>query len=220
MRYFGARRNHPQYSLQHPFSGCRGLTMIEMLVGLFILGILMTGFHQVIANALSAFDAGRRKQDLLSQAHYAMDRMTLFAGSTDEIKDPSAGQQKQWLVLSERALDTYNSSDHSYTAEGDGFLDSDNDGDGLVNEDASDPREYIRFDLDKTIEGNWKLTEKRPDYRTPDTGDILQPQVLCQNVAEFQAIGLSDSLVELRLTLNDGQSAVSLKTRVKSMYIE
>ena len=193
--------------------------MIEVLVSLMILSIIMIGLHQVLGTALSAHEETTNKLALLAQARHAMARMVMFVQETDEINDPGVGQQKQWLVVSERLLDMYNNADHTYTASGDGYLDEDNDADSLVNEDATDPKEYIRFDLDKSDGDNWKLMEEMPDYSTGTIDDKTPESVLCEHVTDFQASAPVDGLVEIELTLNDGKNEVSLKTRIKSMYV-
>ncbi len=201
------------------FNNNAGLTLIEVLVSLMILGIIMVGLHQVLGTALSAYDQTTSEQELLAQARYAMARMVMFVQKTDEISQPPVGQQKQWLVVSERLLDMYNNADHTYIASGDGYLDADNDADSLVNEDATDPKEYIRFDLDKSDGDNWKLMEEMPDYSTGTIDDKAPENVLCEHVTDFQASTPAEGLVEIQLTLNDGKNEVSLKTRVKSMYV-
>ena len=194
--------------------------MVEVLVSLMILSIIMIGLHQVLGTALSAYDQTTSEQELLAQARYAMARMVMFVQSTDEIDDPAVGQQKAWLVVSERLLDMYDNADHTYIASGDGYLDADNDADNIVNEDATDPKEYIRFDLDKNDADNWKLMEEMPDYSTGTIDDKTPESVLCEHVTDFQASAPVDGLVEIQLTLNDGKNEVSLKTRVKSMYVQ
>ena len=75
------------------FNNNAGLTMIEVLVSLMILGIIMIGLHQVLGTALSAYDQTTSKQELLAQARYAMARLVMFVQETDEIDDPTVGQQ-------------------------------------------------------------------------------------------------------------------------------
>jgi len=206
-----------QYSI---FNSITGLTMIEVLVSLMVLSIIMIGLHQVLGTALSAHEETTNKLALLAQARHAMARMAMFVQETDEVDDPAVGQQKAWVVVSERLLDMYNNATHIYAASGDGFLDADNDADGIVNEDATDLKEYIRFDLNNDDATNHKLMEEMPDYGTAAINDKAPESVLCEHVTAFQAVGLAVGLVEINLTLNDGKNEVSLKTRVQSRYVE
>ena len=202
------------------FSSITGLTMIEVLVSLMVLSIIMIGLHQVLGTALSAHEETTNKLALLAQARHAVARMAMFVQETDEINAPAVGQQRAFLVVSERLLDMYNNATHAYTASGDGFLDADNDADGIVNEDATDPKEYIRFGLNKADDANWKLMEEMPNYGTAAIGDKAPESVLCEHVTYFQASTLAAGLVQINLTLNDGKNEVSLKTRAQSRYVE
>ncbi|MBW2150574.1 MAG: prepilin-type N-terminal cleavage/methylation domain-containing protein [Deltaproteobacteria bacterium] len=193
-----------------------GLTLFEVIFSIAILGIMMIGLQQALGTALSAYGQTKNNQELLAQARYTMERIAMFVQETDEVQVPSPDK----LKVSERILDIYNNSDHSYVAEGDGYLDADNDGDGLVNEDASDPIEFITFSLKTSDPSNWKIEEKRPDYSTPETDDTLEKEVICEHVTDFTCTLLSSNLVEIKLALNDGINEVSLKTRVKAMYIQ
>ncbi|MBW1995530.1 MAG: hypothetical protein JRI77_13950, partial [Deltaproteobacteria bacterium] len=78
----------------------------------------------------------------------------------------------------------------------------------------------ITFSLKTSDPSNWKIEEKRPDYSTPETDDTLEKEVICEHVTDFTCTLLSSNLVEIKLALNDGINEVSLKTRVKAMYIQ
>ena len=193
-----------------------GFTLVELLITVAILGIIMVGLHQVLWTAISAYESTKEKQDLLAQARFAMDRMAMFVQETDEINIPFPDEIK----VSERLLDTYDNSDQTYMPGGDGYLDADNDADGLVNEGAGDSREYIDFKLNKDDPSNWKLVEEMPDYSTGAPDDTTAEQVLCEHVTDFTLTLLASNLVEIQLTLNNGKSEMSLKTRVRAMYVE
>ncbi|MCK4389749.1 MAG: prepilin-type N-terminal cleavage/methylation domain-containing protein [Desulfobacterales bacterium] len=209
-----------KFNNAHKLKTNSGLTLLELLITTAILGIIMIGLHQVMGTALSAYDSTKEKQDLLAQARFAMERMVMFVQETDYILKPDDVYQ-EILKASERALDTYNNGDHSYNIDGDGTLDADNDSDGLVNDDETDdPKDMITFDLDKTDPGNWKLQEQMPDYSTPALDDFMANNVICEHVTAFKCSRLSFNLVEIELTLNNGNSEVSLKTRVKARLIE
>jgi prepilin-type N-terminal cleavage/methylation domain-containing protein len=192
-----------------------GFTLLELLISIAILSIIMIGLHQVIGTALSAHRQTTEKNELLAQARYAVERMVMFVQETDQIEVPSVDR----LVVSERLLDTYRNDTQFYQAEGDGYLDADNDQDGLVNEGVGDPPDPITFDLDKTDGNNWKLMEEMPDYGTSDLEDLREKKVLCEHVTIFQCTLLAPNLVEILLTLNDGEREVSLKTRARGFYV-
>jgi prepilin-type N-terminal cleavage/methylation domain-containing protein len=136
-----------------------GFTLIELLISIAILSVIMIGLHQVMGSALSAHRQTIEKNELLTQARYAMERMVMFVQETDQIDVVSVDK----LVVNERLIDTYNNENHSYNPEGDTYLDADNDRNGLVNEGTiEDPPDKITFDLDKTDSNNWKLMEEMP----------------------------------------------------------
>ncbi len=178
----------------------------------------MLGLYQAMGTALSAHDQTAAKGELLARARYAMERMVMFVQETDQISVPSSDR----LEVSERVLDTYDNLNQSYEVGGDGYLDADNDRDGVVNEGGpDDPPDPIIFDLDKTDNNNWKLQEQMMDYSTsPPLDDFLAKKVLCEHVTDFQINLLATNLVEIQLTLEDGTTVVSLKTRVQAMYVD
>ena len=193
-----------------------GFTLLELLISIAILSIIMIGLHQVMGNALSAQRQTTEKTELLAQARFAMERMVLFVEETDQIDVPSVDK----LVVNERLLDTYDNNLHTYLFEGDGYLDADNNRNGLVNEATlEDPPDPITFDLDKTDGNNWKLMEEMANYGTPDLYDRAEKKVLCEHVTAFQCTLLAPNLVEILLTLHDAQNEVSLKTRVRGFYV-
>ena len=199
-----------------------GLTLFELLISTAILGILMMGLHQALGTAISAYGNTKNKQELLAQARYTMERMVMFVNETDYIWKPDDVDQ-EILKVSERVLDTYINATHVYDIDGDEppLLDADNDSNGLVNDDdTNDPPDSITFDLDKTDASNWKLMEQRPDYSTSALDDFMAKEVICEHVSTFNCSHLSMNLVEIELTLNNGKSEVSLKTRARARLIE
>ena len=199
-----------------------GFTLLEILISIAIMGIIMVGLEQTLRTAISAYDENTAKQELLSRGRYAMERMAMFIRESDDAPEPSAQSDQEIIKASERVLDTYTNSDNTYAVAGDGKPDADNDGDGILNEDAAtpDPPEYVTFDLDKTDSSNWKLQEVLPDYSTGATlDDYVSARVICENVTAFKCNRLDTDLIEIELTLNDGNTEVSLKTRVRSKFI-
>ena len=195
-----------------------GFTLLELLISIAILSIIMIGLHQAMGTALSAHRQTTDRQELLARARYAMERMVMFVQETDQIQMVSADN----LVLNERVLDTYDNDTHGYIAEGDGYLDADNDHDGLVNEGGvnDDPADPISFSLDKSDPNNWKLQEQMPNYGSSILDDFLATKVLCEHVTTFSCTLLAPNLVEIQLTVNDGENEVSLKTRVKAIFVD
>jgi prepilin-type N-terminal cleavage/methylation domain-containing protein len=200
----------------------RAFTLVELLVSIAILAIIMTGLYQALATSLSAYDTTKDKQELLSQARNALERMAMFVRETDSIEQPDSASPKEILKVSERVLDNYDNTTHAYKADGDGFLDADNDSDLLVNKSTAspDPKEYITFDFDKTDASNWKLMEEMPDYSTSLLSDLTPKRVICEHVTAFACNLFATNLVEILLTLNNGKSEVTLKTRLRARLIE
>ncbi|MEJ2167168.1 MAG: prepilin-type N-terminal cleavage/methylation domain-containing protein [Desulfobacterales bacterium] len=196
-----------------------GLTLLELLVAIAIFSIIVGGLYQVLDHTLATYATTTSRQNLLSQASYAMERMVMFVQVSDEIVNP-ANAAMQELTVSERVLDTYANLSGAYLIDGDGILDADNDADGLVNEGQEDIAEYISFRLDKGIADNWKLVERRPDYRTTDTADQTQWHVVCEHVTDFACRRLGADMVEINLTLKNDNAQVNLKTRAKARNVE
>ena len=201
-----------------PMHDNSGFTLLELLISIAILSIIMIGLHQAMGTALSAHRQTTDRQELLARARYAMERMVLFVQETDQIQIVSADN----LVVNERVLDTYDNDTHGYRAEGDGYLDADNDYDGVVNEGGinEDPVDPISFSLDKSDPNNWKLQEQMPNYSNSTLDDFLATKVLCAHVTTFSCTLLTPDLVEIQLTVNDGDNEIHLKTRVKAIYVQ
>jgi len=195
-----------------------GLTLLELLLSITILSIIVVGLNRIPSAALSAYTQSKEKQGLLLQGRFALDRMVMFAQQTDRIFHPGSPLGEEILSVSERVVDFYRKDTHGYVSKGDGFLDADNDGDGLVNEGGADPPEPVTFSLDKTEADNWKLMERFPDYGTADAGDFLARRPICDHVREFECSLLRRNLIEIRLTLADGLNLVTLKTRALARY--
>jgi len=197
-----------------------GLSLVELLISTAILGIIMVGLHQVLSTSLTTYDQTRERQDLMMEARQVMERMGLFIRECDLIVLPDTAALQETLKVSERVSDAYNNSTYAYLIDGDGFLDADNDKDGLVNEGGADPAEYITFSLDKTDPNNWKLVEEAPDYSTANVNDYLTAQILCENVTFFGCGLIAAGLVEIQLTLTRGQNQVSLTTRSRARLLQ
>jgi len=196
-----------------------GLTLLELLVAVAIFSIIVGGLYQVLGHTLAAYDTISSRQTLLSEASYAMERMVMFVQVSDKILNP-ADAATQELTVSERLLDTYDNLSGAYLIDGDGILDADTDADGLVNEGLEDMAEYISFKLDTSIADNWRLVERRPEYRTADAADQTQWQVICEQVVDFTCRRLSADMVEIDLALKNDTDQVNLKTRARARNVE
>ncbi|MBW2428324.1 MAG: prepilin-type N-terminal cleavage/methylation domain-containing protein [Deltaproteobacteria bacterium] len=190
-----------------------GLTLFELLIAVALFSIIMSGFYHLLSTALSTYEYTGNNQELLAQGRYAMERIVMFGQEAEEIKRPAGDK----LEFPERVLDTYDNATQAYCVDGDGILDADRDADGLVDEGDGDNKELVKFHHDKGAE---LLIEKLPDYGTADEGDYRPDTVLCEHVTFFKVDKLSAELAEIQLTLKNGQSEVSLKTRVKARYVE
>ena len=195
-----------------------GFTLVELLITIMILGIIMTGLYQALATSLASYQETKEKQALLDTARFTMDRMVRFAQETDWIG--STGMFDDWLEVSERVLDTYDNSTHAYLIDGDGLLDADNDSDGFVNEDGTDPTETSVFTVDYGDLSNLKIVESRPDYSTASTADWTAWETICEHVTWFDVQRLANDLVQIELTVAQGDNVVSLNTRVKARFVD
>lgn len=197
-----------------------GFTLVELLIGIVIIGMILGGLSQVLGYILSTYNAAQASQASVPEARYALERMVMFVQETDQIAEPATITSVERLQVSERVSDQYNNSSHAYIAAGDGLLDADNNANGLINEGGDDPAEFITFELDKTDAGNWKLTEQMPDYGTADPNDFKTKVVICEHVQAFSCRNLSSGIVEIILTLPKGSATVTLKTTAKSRWVE
>ena len=190
-----------------------GLTLFELLIAVALLGLIMSGFYHLMSTALATYEYTGKNQELLAQARFAVERIVMFGQEAKEIKKPASDK----LEFPERVLDTYDNATHAYLVDGDGILDADRDADGLVDEGDGDNKEFVKFHLDKNAE---LLIEKLPDYSTADEGDYRPDTIICEHVTLFKVDKLSAGLAEIQLTLQNGQSEISLKTRVKARFVE
>ncbi len=64
--------------IQHHFwlkSGA-GLTLIEILVVLFVMGFIAIALYQVLSAGMKSWQTGKERTDIIAQARVAMDRLT------------------------------------------------------------------------------------------------------------------------------------------------
>ena len=181
----------------------------------------MSGMYAAIGTVFTAHDQTTRGQDELAHARYALDHMTMFIEETDDIVKPATTSVVERLELTDCVLDTYTNATYRFAAGGDGFLDADNDANGLVNDSAAlDPADLVHFYLDKTDSANWLLMMERPNYTTADFHDRAVARMLCEHVTEFKCAYLGNGTVELSLTVLRSAEALTLMTRAKSRRMD
>ncbi|MCK4648245.1 prepilin-type N-terminal cleavage/methylation domain-containing protein [bacterium] len=73
---------------QHHFStkNGAGLTLIEILVVLFIMGFIATSLYYVLNAGIKSWRAGKERTDIIAQARVAMDRLTRELRATGGIE--------------------------------------------------------------------------------------------------------------------------------------
>jgi len=194
-----------------------GFTLLELIVVISLLGAMLTSLQLVLGQAMTAHKNTREKLEHVSQARFAMERITLLITETGFIETPAEGDSGDLLVIEERIMDSYDNSSHSFVQNGDGILDADNDSSGVVNDDASDdPVDKIFISLDKTDADNWRLIEVLPDYSTANFNDTMTQRILCENVILFTITRGSSNkkgLIKINLDQGGDTHTVSLKTR-------
>jgi len=194
---------------------------MELVISILLVSIIMAGLYGAIGTVFTAHQSASRGQDNLARMRYALDHMSMFVAATDGIVAPVSTASVARLELTDCILDTYTNTTYTYGATGDGFLDADNDADGLVNESAgSDPADLVRFYLNKTNAANWRLMMERPDYRTAALDDRAAPLVLCEHVTEFRCSYMGNGLVEMSMTVVEAGDSVTLLTRAKSRRVD
>jgi prepilin-type N-terminal cleavage/methylation domain-containing protein len=197
-----------------------GFTLVELLIGIVIIGMILGGISQLLGQSLSTYNAVQASQDLVPQARYALERMVTFVQESDYIGAPDTTVSTKELTVSERLSDQYTNASRVYAVAGDGLPDADSNSDGLINDGGGVPVELITFRLDETDATNGRLMEKMPDYGTSQTGDHKAEIIICEYVTAFSCKRLSPGIVEITLTLQKGSATVTLKTTAKSRLVE
>ncbi len=194
-----------------------GFTLFELIVAVFVLGLIMTSFQQVLGQSLSTHKDTLEKLEQVSHARFAMDRIALLIKESGFIEIPVQGNSAESLVIEERMMDAYNNVTQAFVP--DGVVDADKDSNMLVNDDATnDPVDKVTISLDKTDPDNWKLVEVMPDYSTASPSDFMPQRILCENVEGFQVTRGSDAakqqnLVKIQLDLGSAINQLSFTTR-------
>ena len=200
-----------------------GFTLVELLIGIAVMGVIVGALYQVIGVTLSSYHAADDRQALIPQARYALERMVMFVQESDYIGAPDTMVSTKVLTVSERLSDQYDNKTHIYKVDGDGIPDADNDWNGLINLGGGIPAELITFRLDAT---NGWLMEKMPDYGTSQTGDHKAERIICEHVSEFSCrrlltpSGAVSGRVEITLKLKQGNATVTLQTTAKARWVD
>ncbi len=185
-----------------------GVTLVELLIAMAILAIVAVGLRQVVGAAVSSYGAARNRQNLLANGRFAMERIMFFAQESSGFVIPDSNT----LEVVERVLDVYDNTSHAYTPAGDGFLDADTNSNHLL----SDPPEFVIFTHDSA---NRTLLESLPDYATAETQVQSDAVIVCEFVKNVTFALLATNLVQIEMTLNDGQNEVTLQTRAMGRMI-
>jgi hypothetical protein len=189
-----------------------------VLVAVLVLGILMSGFNQILSLAMQSMSGSANVSGAVGSARTAVSRMAGFVRETGQVVRPDPdGTEDVSLILDERTLDIVDNT--TLAAGRDGIPDADTDGDLLTNEGGGDEAETIEYSLDKTDSGNWKLTETVPDYTTADTGDHSAAQVICENVTDFTVQQLAAGLIRIRLTVEVQDTVQTIETRAAARLL-
>ncbi|MDA3791749.1 MAG: type II secretion system protein [Desulfobacula sp.] len=192
------------------WKGIQGFSLVELMVVVMILGTVALALQQVMTQFLITQTGSREKVQLLNQARFTLDRITAMVQETAYLEYPLLGGTDEQLRFGEHSMDMFNNTSHAFVAAGDGKLDADNDGNGLVNDGpgGSDPVDLVTLKLDKT-----QLVEILPDYSTASLTDFLPQRVLAENVTEFACTLVTQNLVEILLVLENKNISARLKTR-------
>ncbi len=190
-----------------------GFTLLELLVASVVLALLAVALRQVIGASVSSFGAAAAREELLANGRFAMERMAFFARETDRLTVSASNDL--WMV--ERALDVYHNDRHTYEAGGDGRPDADNDANGRINDNVSlDRREWVNFRHDAARN---VLLESLPDYGTGYLDDRTDETVIGEHVRDVVFSLPASNLLQIDMTLQDGETELVLRTRVRARAI-
>lgn len=113
----------------------RGLTLVELLMGMAVAALLIAGLYAATNQALQAWQDHAGRSEAQRQLAFAMERIALYARGASRLLVPQP----------DRVATAWNESVRDVLAftlgpeldqDGDGFADADNDKDGRVDEDS------------------------------------------------------------------------------------
>jgi prepilin-type N-terminal cleavage/methylation domain-containing protein len=190
-----------------------GVTLVELLIVMAILVLVAVGLRQAVGSAAASFIAARNNQALLANGRFAMERIVFFVQESDGVTVPAGNTL--WVI--ERVLDIYDNATHAFTAAGDGLLDADNNRNRVLNDN-------ILFDLPELVQFRYDgasktLFESLPNYSTANLLDQSPETAICESVTRVSFSQPAANLVQIEMTLDDGQSQVVLQTRAKARMI-
>lgn len=115
----------------------RGLTLVELLMGMAVAGLLMAGLYAAVHQALVSWQDHSERSEVQRQLAFALERMALHARGSSLLLLPQP--ERTSTAWSESVRDVLAFTlDRDLDRDGDGFVDADNDKDGRVDEDAND----------------------------------------------------------------------------------
>ena len=123
----------PNYA-EYPQTRETGLTLVELLVSLTILGILLTGLNGVLNQALGVWGANSSSLTTSQDAYFAMDRIGRAIQATQHLLLPAPDNPNTSQIESLRNVIAL-TMDPRWDRDNDGFMDADNDKDGRIDED-------------------------------------------------------------------------------------
>ena len=149
-----------------------GFTLIELLVSLAIVGILLAALSGVVQKAYDQWNYSRARNELLYQGNFAMDMMVTAVAETNRLliplqDNPATAHDESLRDILAITMSPLLDSD------GDGFLDADNDHDGLVDEDipADNNLDYQAGIQDIDDDGDGSIDESLSMYDNDENGN-------------------------------------------------
>lgn len=198
-----------------------GLTLVELILGIAILGMVMVSLQQAITITTKSASVQGSRQNLTMQGRVAMERMVRFVEATDEIVVPASTSGVSRLQVRECWLDTYVNTTRVYSAMGDGVPDADDDANGLINDGTMlDAVDLVSYVLAEEATGRASLLEILPRYGTASFEDLETNKVIEGYVSGFVCRQERPGLVTISLVLDDGQHRVPLQTRALARGVQ
>lgn len=80
----------PTFSLSHQLT-CKGLTLIELLIVIAVMGIVSLGLYYVLRAGMTSWETGEKRTDIIQHARLAMDRLSREVREARYIASADAG---------------------------------------------------------------------------------------------------------------------------------
>ena len=79
----------------------KGITLIELLVSIIIVGIIMMGLQHMLTNSLDVSEFSKQQTEQIRHARYAMERMVMFVEQTTGVEKPVTAATMEELLVYE-----------------------------------------------------------------------------------------------------------------------